>query len=175
MSHQPPHLKLVNNTSGTCKVCPTTGLNSLTCPCSQQPMHDLWNHSRANGVASTNPVKTPPQVASAAPTQTGACRGQLRTVEPPAPLCSLQMEPLDTLQVQPAICCHITRSHPHNNASGDPSPLNYMYQQSHTFPASLLLTQHMVPVEPLALTAIGISTGASLPPKLHMDLAPGHF
>ena len=135
MSHQPPHLKLVNNTSGTCKVCPTTELNSLTCPCSQQPMHDL----------TTSPSLL---------TSNGATR---HTASPASHLLPHNQES------------------PHNNASGDPSPLNYMYQQSHTFPASLLLTQHMVPVEPLALTAIGLSTGASLPPKLHMDLAPGHF
>ena len=171
MSHQPPHLKLVNNTSGTCKVCPTTELNSLTSPCSQQPMHDLWNHSRANGVASTNPVKTPPQVASAAPTQTGPAPHS-RTTSPS--LLTSNGATRHTASPANHLLPHNQES-PHNNASGDPSPLNYMYQQSHTFPASLLLTQHMVPVEPLALTAIGLSTGASLPPKLHMDLAPGHF
>ena len=135
----------MSNSSGTCKVYTATELNSLTL---QSAAHGtiLTEHPqlpRANGVASTKSVKTPPQVESAAPTQTRAW-GQLHTVEPPAPLCSLQTEPLDPLPVhtaspdssphqwspltdgaqQGSISCHTTsgQSSPQNNASGETSP-----------------------------------------------------
>ena len=131
MNHQPPHLKLVNNTSGTCKVFPTTELNSLTCPCSQQPMHNLWNHSRADGVASTKPV---PKMNQQPPHKQGPVgpAPHSRTTSP-----SLLTSNGATRHTASPVSHQLPHNQesPHNNANGNPSPLNYMYQWTNTFPA----------------------------------------
>ena len=145
------------------------------------PMHNLWNHSRADGVASTKPV---PKLSQQPP----------HKQEPvgPAPHSTTTSPSLLTSNgATRHTASPVSHQLPHNQASphNNASPLNYMYQWTHTFPAPNTTHGTSGPISPHCNWTY-ISTGASScplqstiqsppppppPPKLHMDLAPRHF
>ena len=91
------------------------------------PMHNLWNHSRADGVASTKPV---PKLSQQPP----------HKQEPvgPAPHSTTTSPSLLTSNgATRHTASPVSHQLPHNQASphNNASPLNYMYQWTHTFPA----------------------------------------